>query len=89
MKTLVKLAGMAWLSLFLVTTASAQSGGSSPLSEEEQQLMEIESSVISVQLALSAARKRGDDPEEIEKLQKKFDKLQKKRRSLLQATWQM
>jgi hypothetical protein len=68
--------------------APAQSGNS-PLTEEEQVLEQVEDNVLALQRALSAARKRGDDAEEIGKLQKKFDKLQKKRVGLLRATWQM
>ncbi len=63
--------------------------GSSPLNKDEKELLRVEDSVLTVQRALSAARKRGDDPEKVEKLQKKFDKLQKKRVGLLRATWQM
>lgn len=74
--------------LFLTTTAIAQSG-SSPPTEEEQVLETVEDNVIEVQRALSAARKRGDDPEKVAKLQKKFDKLQKKRVGLLRDSWQM
>lgn len=63
--------------------------GASPLNPEEKELLRVEDHVLTVQRALSAARRRGDDPEKVEKLQKKFDKLQKKRVGLLRATWQM
>lgn len=81
-------AGTVLLIIALATAAPAQPG-TSPLTDEEKELMAVESNVVAVQLELSAARRRGDSPEDIEKLQKKFDKLQKKRKSLLQATWQM
>lgn len=87
-KQLLTAAAAAILAMGLATSAPAQSG-SSPLNEEEQELMRVESSVVEVQRALSAARKRGDDPEAIGKLEKKFDKLQKKRVGLLRSTWQM
>ncbi len=82
------LAGVLVVSATLATTAPAQSG-SSPLSDEEKELNQVEGSVVELQRAISAARKRGDDPERLGKLRKKFDKLQKKRVGLLQATWQM
>ena len=72
----------------LALPCGAQSG-SSPLNEEEEQLLEVEENVISLQRELSAARKRGDDAETIGVLQKKFDKLQKRRVGLLRDTWQM
>ncbi len=75
-------------SLALVCGAAAQSG-SSPLTDEEQELQEVETNVLTLQRELFAARQRGDDAEAIGKLQKKFDKLQKKRGGLLRDTWQM
>ena len=61
----------------------------SMMNEEEKALHQVEQDVLSLQMELSAARKRGDDPEKIEELQKKFDKLQKRRVGLLRQTWQL
>jgi len=75
--------------VLVVAIAAPAQSGNSPLTEEEQVLERVDDNVIEVQRALSAARKRGADPEKLGKLQKKFDKLQKKRVGLLRATWQM
>lgn len=79
--------------LAVVVSALAFAGpalaqGNSPLTKEEKQLQKVESDVLTLQRKLSAARKRGDD-EKVERLQKQFDELQKKRVELLRATWQM
>ncbi len=75
--------------LVAILSGPAFSQGTSPLNESEQELLRVDGHVLTVQRALSAARKRGDDPEKVRKLQKKFDKLQKKRVGLLRETWQM
>ena len=59
-----------------------------PLSDEEKKLQHLETNVLTLQRKLSAARKRGD-AEEVKRLQKQFDKSQKKRLGLLRDTWQM
>ena len=61
----------------------------SPLNAEEQALVEVEENVLSLQSQLAEARARNNDPEKIEKLQKDFDELQKRRVELLRKTWQM
>jgi hypothetical protein len=63
--------------------------GASPLNEQEEELLRVEGEVLELQRELSAARKRGDDPEKIRNLEKKFEKLQKKRFGLLRQTWRM
>lgn len=88
MKKVLAPIGATLLLLALAGAATGQSG-SSPLNDEERELLQVETSVIEVQRALSAARKRGDDAAAIGKLEKKFDKLQKKRVGLLRSTWQM
>jgi len=85
-KSLMSLVAAGFLALCVSGPALSQ--GSSPLNDDEKALMKTEESVITVQRLLSAARKRGDT-KRIEKLQKKFDKTQKKRIGLLRSTWKM
>lgn len=59
------------------------------MNDDEKALSEIEDQVVTLQVELSAARRRGDDEKKVEKMQKKFDDLQKKRVELLRRTWQM
>lgn len=87
-RTLARMMGTAMLCIGLATVALAQSD-SPPLNEEEQELQQIEGETIPLQKALSAARRRGDDPDEVKRLQKQYDNLQKRRVEILRSTWQM
>jgi peptidoglycan hydrolase CwlO-like protein len=87
-KTTIALA-TAFVVVAVVPLAPVLGQGSSPLNEQEEELQRVESEVLELQRELSAARKRGDDPEEVRKLEKKFEKLQKKRFGLLRQTWRM
>lgn len=73
------------LSLLAPLTAFAEG---SPRTEEEVQLEQTESSVLDIRRELFVARQKGDK-EEIKRLQKKYDELQKERLRLLRATWKM
>ncbi len=86
MRIFVAVAAVA--SFLMMAPAMAQDVGNSPMNEEEKELLGVEEDVLTLQRKLSAARKKGET-EEVKRLQKQFDKAQKKRIGLLRSTWQM
>ncbi len=85
---LIHKAVMAALLAALLQPVSASSAQESPRNEEEQKLDEAEGNVLQVQRELFAARQRGDS-EAVQRLEKRFKKLQSERGRLLRSTWQL